>query len=41
VSLVRDGEIESDLDSKQLAKRLGSAMHTRRARRRSFSQKAV
>ena len=41
VSLVRDGEIESGLDSKQLTNRLDSAMHTRRSRRRSFSQKAV
>ena len=41
VSLVRDGEIESGLDSKQLANRLDSAMHTRRGRRRSASKKAV
>ena len=40
VSLVRDGEIESDFDSKQLAKHLDAAMHPRRSRRRSFSKKA-
>ena len=40
VSLVRDGEIESGLDSKQLAKRLDSAMHPRRNRRRSVLKKA-
>ena len=40
VSLVRDGEIESGLDSKQLAERLDSAMHPRRNRRRSVLKKA-
>ena len=40
VSLVLDGEIESGLDSKQLAKHLDSAMHPRHSRRRSVSKKA-
>ena len=40
VSLVRDGEIESGLDSKQLAERLDSAMNPRRNRRRSVLKKA-
>ena len=40
VSLARDGELESGLDSKQLATSLNSAMYPRLSRRRSVSKKA-